>query len=317
MAKRKKMSRKRRRNRAIFRNIVLTLIVILSLVLIWHFAIPTAQKGMTLLGQLNQVGTEQSSAEESSDSGDGSSTDNSTIGSDNTQGTTADTLQAEGIDESSETTENSSTDKENLNSLAAEESTQSQTDQNVTASDDDWALLLVNKDNPIPDNYEITFTELSNGQKVDSRIYPDLQAMFDAARASGLQLYVREGYRTQEEQQQIMDDRIRQYENEGSTAEEAKKKAEEYVAIPGTSEHQLGLSVDINPENKSQESKDKVYGWLAANAYKYGFIKRYPSDKVDITGISNEPWHYRYVGKEAADEMQEKGLCLEEYLEQR
>ena len=114
-----------------------------------------------------------------------------------------------------------------------------------------------------------------------------------------------------------MDDRIRKYVSEGNTQEEAKKLAEEYVAVPGTSEHQLGLSVDINPENSSQESKDKVYSWLAANAYTYGFIKRYPSDKVDITGISNEPWHYRYVGKTAAAEMQEKGLCLEEYLEQK
>ena len=140
--------------------------------------------------------------------------------------------------------------------------------------------------------------------------------MFDAARAAGLQLFVREGYRTQEEQQQIMDERIRKYVKEGNTQAEAKKLAEEYVAVPGTSEHQLGLSVDINPEDSSQEAKDKVYSWLAANAYKYGFIKRYPSDKVDITGISNEPWHYRYVGKTAAAEMQEKGLCLEEYLEQ-
>lgn len=157
-------------------------------------------------------------------------------------------------------------------------------------------------------------TLLSNGKKVDSRIYPELQQMFDDARAAGLSLFVREGYRTEEEQRQIMDDKLAGYEAQGYSEENAKKLAEEYVAVPGTSEHQLGLSVDINADtNKS--SSDQVYEWLDENAYKYGFIKRYSSDKTDITGINNEPWHYRYVGKEAAEIMKRENLCLEEYLE--
>ena len=89
--------------------------------------------------------------------------------------------------------------------------------------------------------------------------------------------------------------------------------AEKYVAIPGTSEHQLGLSVDINA-NQTKCSSEKVYSWLDNNAYKYGFIKRYPSNKSYITRIHNEPWHYRYVGKEAAATMKNQNLCLEEYL---
>lgn len=89
--------------------------------------------------------------------------------------------------------------------------------------------------------------------------------------------------------------------------------AEKYVAIPGTSEHQLGLSVDINAD-QTKCSSEKVYSWLANNAYKYGFIKRYPSSKSYITGINNEPWHYRYVGKEAAATIKNQNLCLEEYL---
>ena len=93
-----------------------------------------------------------------------------------------------------------------------------------------------------------------------------------------------------------------------------KKRAEKYVAIPDTSEHQLGLSVDINA-NTDKCSSEKVYQWLDENAYKYGFVKRYPEDKTDITGISNEPWHYRYVGKTVAKIMKEENLCLEEYLE--
>ena len=81
-----------------------------------------------------------------------------------------------------------------------------------------------------------------------------------------------------------------------------------------TSEHELGIAVDINADT-SKCSSDAVYTWLANNAYKYGFIKRYPDNKIEITGVNNEPWHYRYVGVDAALEMQKKGLCLEEYIE--
>lgn len=178
-----------------------------------------------------------------------------------------------------------------------------------------WNLILVNRDYAIPDNYELELTELSNGKKVDSRIYPDLQKMFDDARLSGLHLFVREGYRTWEEQQAIMDERIKEYKEEGYSKQEAKQLAEEYVAEPGTSEHQLGIAVDINADI-SGSSSDAVYAWLDGNAYKYGFIKRYPSDKTGITGVNNEPWHYRYVGEEAAKEMKDKNLCLEEYIDQ-
>ena len=179
----------------------------------------------------------------------------------------------------------------------------------------EWNLILVNYNHYIPDDYQVELTDLSNGKKVDSRIYPDLQQMFNDARSEGLSLFVREGYRTAEEQQQIMNDKIEEYENQGCSRKEAKKMAEEYVAVPGTSEHQLGLSVDINADT-TKSSSDEVYQWLDENAYKYGFVKRYPSDKTDITGINNEPWHYRYVGKEAAEIIKKENLCLEEYVEQ-
>lgn len=177
-----------------------------------------------------------------------------------------------------------------------------------------WNLILVNDDYCIPSNYEVELTELSNGKKVDSRIYPQLQQMFDDARAAGLELFVREGYRTTQDQKDIMNERIQQYQDEGYSRGEAKNLAEKYVAEPGTSEHELGIAVDINADT-SKCSSDAVYTWLANNAYKYGFIKRYPDDKTEITGVNNEPWHYRYVGVDAALEMQEKGLCLEEYIE--
>ena len=169
----------------------------------------------------------------------------------------------------------------------------------VASGDNGWNLILVNRNSYIPDDY---------------RIYPELQEMFNDARAQGYGLFVREGYRTQEEQQQLLNEKIEAYENEGKSKSEAKKLAEQWVAIPGTSEHQLGIAVDINADT-TKSSSDDVYSWLAENAHKYGFIKRYPSDKTDITGVINEPWHYRYVGKEAALEIYSQGMCLEEYID--
>ena len=184
----------------------------------------------------------------------------------------------------------------------------------VASEDNGWNLILVNRNSYIPDDYKVGLTELSNGEKVDSRIYPELQEMFNDARAQGYGLFVREGYRTQEEQQQLLDEKIEAYENEGKSKSEAKKLAEQWVAIPGTSEHQLGIAVDINADT-TKSSRDDVYNWLEENAHTYGFIKRYPSNKTDITGVINEPWHYRYVGKEAASAIYSQGICLEEYIE--
>lgn len=106
----------------------------------------------------------------------------------------------------------------------------------------------------------------------------------------------------------------------GIRLEDAKAKAGRQVAVPGTSEHQLGLAVDIVDVSyqlldTNQENTD-VQKWLLENSWRYGFILRYPTDKTDITGIVYEPWHYRYVGKEYAKEIHEKGVCLEQYLEQ-
>ena len=118
--------------------------------------------------------------------------------------------------------------------------------------------------------------------------------MFDDARASGLELFVREGYRTRQEQKTIMEERIQKYQEEGYSRREAKKLAKEYVAAPGTSEHELGISVDINADN-SKCSSDAVYAWLAKNAHKYGFIKRYPSDKTEIGGNAGKRAVFRRI----------------------
>lgn len=177
----------------------------------------------------------------------------------------------------------------------------------------DWRMTLVNKWNPLPENMEIETVELSNGERVDVRIYDMLQRMFDDARADGVYPIVASGYRTQQEQEEIYNSRIAEYQAEGMSYEEAKKETENWVAVPGTSEHQLGMAVDINADGIHSAGYE-VYEWLEQNAHRYGFICRYPMDKTDITGVSNEPWHYRYVGEEAAEEIMRQGVCLEEYL---
>lgn len=177
---------------------------------------------------------------------------------------------------------------------------------------EDWRLILVNRTHPIPAHYDITLLELTNGRRVDERIYPDLQAMFDAARAEGLSVKVGEGYRTHEEQQEMMDQKIQAYLDQGCSRSLAEQRGAELVAQPGTSEHELGLAVDINAAN--HESPWALYGWLAKHAWEYGFILRYPKGSESVTGIDYEPWHYRYVGREAAAQIHEQGITLEEYL---
>ena len=166
---------------------------------------------------------------------------------------------------------------------------------NENEADGEWCLILVNKWHPLETDSEIDLTELSNGQCVDSRIYPQLQKMFDDMRNDGVYPVVASGYRTEQEQQQIYDESMAEYIEKGYSESDAKTETERWVAIPGTSEHQLGLGVDINADGINSYGYE-VYNWLAQNAYRYGFIYRYPENKVAITGIANEPWHYRYVG---------------------
>lgn len=184
---------------------------------------------------------------------------------------------------------------------------------NSNNSEQQWNLILVNGKNSIPKNYEVTLTELSNGNMVDERIYPELQQMFDAARSEGIYPTVSEAYRTAEEQEEMMNEKIREFIEDGYSKRKAKKLAKNWVAKPGNSEHELGLALDINADMNFSED-EKVYGWLAENSYKYGFILRYPPGKDNITGIDYEPWHYRYVGQEAASEIFQRQICLEEYL---
>ena len=193
--------------------------------------------------------------------------------------------------------------------------TSGSTADNTTTSSD-WRLLLVNSTHPLADDYSVDLTELRNGQSVDTRILSDLQEMFDAARSEDIYPIVSDAYRTREDQQTLMDDVIQNYEDEGYLSEEASSKAEQVIVKPGTSEHETGLAIDIAGDDDYDQDTDSVLEWMNSNAYKYGFILRYPSGKESVTSAEAENDHYRYVGKEAAKVIHDQGICLEEYLSQ-
>ena len=182
-----------------------------------------------------------------------------------------------------------------------------------------WNLLLVNPWNFIPEDFSVELAELEDGHQVDERLAADLTAMMADMRAEGLSPLICSSYRTDEKQQSLFRKKVESYLEQGYSLVEADEAAGKWIAVPGTSEHQTGLAVDIidsgYPYLDEAQENTQVQKWLMANSWKYGFILRYPSDKSHITGIWYEPWHYRYVGKEAAKEIFDRGICLEEYLE--
>ena len=184
----------------------------------------------------------------------------------------------------------------------------------------DGLLLLVNPWTPLPEDFVPgELVPVQNDQAVDARAYPDLQDMLGDMSQAGLSPLICSSYRSQERQQELYDNKVQRVMAEGASREAAQAEAARWVARPGTSEHQTGLAVDIvslsnQMLDETQESTPE-FQWLAENAWKYGFILRYPNDKSEKTGIAYEPWHFRFVGKEAAEEMHDLGLCLEEYLE--
>ena len=186
------------------------------------------------------------------------------------------------------------------------------TNQNKSANSvvKDELLTLVNFENTIPKDWKVDLVQLNNGQSVDRRIYDDLIAMLQAAKSEGLNPLICSSYRTNEKQEQLYQNKVSEYLSQGYSKVEASDKAAFWVARPGTSEHQLGLAVDIvSTKNqrldRSQENTVEQQ-WLIQNSWKYGFVLRYPTNKNSITGVGYEPWHYRYVGKEHAKKINEQ-----------
>ena len=198
-------------------------------------------------------------------------------------------------------------------------------------------IIMVNPWNFIPEGYEPTLKylprELGEDHKVvEGECYDQLVTMLRACNAAMKeqfkgttgkmpQAYVISSYRTHEYQSNAYQNKINRVMNADPslTREEAEKIAAQVVAYPGTSEHQLGLAVDIIDTQlwKLEQEQENLPAqqWLMANSWEYGFILRYPKGMTDSTGIIYEPWHYRYVGIDVAKEIHDSGKTLEQYLE--
>ena len=188
-----------------------------------------------------------------------------------------------------------------------------------TLSVDDWQLVLVNKQHPVPEDYSFTLGTITGSMKCDVRIIDELMAMLEAAKADGIDLVICSPYRDYNRQTVLFERKIDYYMERGYSYLEAYKIASITVTVPGASEHQIGLALDIVSDTYT--SLDTGFGktdagiWLKEHGYEYGFILRYPLGKEYITGIQYEPWHYRYVGKKSATAIMKQGITLEEFLE--
>lgn len=219
-------------------------------------------------------------------------------------------------------------DKENLtqqNEVLEDELSRvnAESDSGDTAADatdtQEWNLILVNGEHPLDASYEPeSLTSISETCQVDGRIADELQQMLNDGAAQGLSMYVTSAYRSYSRQVNVFNESMQERMNQGMTPLEAYQQTSIQVAVPGTSEHATGLAVDIisthYDELDERQGDTEEQKWLMEHCQDYGFILRYPSEKSDITGIIYEPWHYRYVGKDAAKEIMEQGITLEEYL---
>lgn len=215
-----------------------------------------------------------------------------------------------------------------------DEKTDEKTDEEADALDDDasdekafrsddWRLVLVNKQHPIPDDYELklgTIKTSRGSMKCDKRIIADLEKMIEDAKADGINLVICSPYRPSTRQKYLFNKKVKAYVKSGNSYMDSYYLSAQAVNIPGSSEHEIGLALDIISDRYSGLNEgfaDTDAGrWLAKHCMEYGFVLRYPKGKESITGIEYEPWHFRYVGKEAAKYMSRENLCLEEFKEQ-
>ena len=218
-----------------------------------------------------------------------------------------------------ETTEEVTTAEETTGEVTTEEvTTEPETTPEPEVTETPWNLVLVNPWYPLPENYEFELTTVTGKYKVDSRCADALKQFLADCKAAGHTPYICSAYRTWDDQVYLFDKKVNSFISKGYSESEAKVLAAKETAVPGTSEHQLGLAVDIlcqsRPWLDEGQAKTATQQWLMANCHKYGFILRYPKGTTPITGIIYEPWHYRYVGVEIATEIMTKGITFEEYL---
>lgn len=227
-------------------------------------------------------------------------------------------------DSSTETSSDSESSSKTPSSAAPSsgESNSSKQETSVKLDPNYKNLLLVNGWNPLPEDYDYGKNLTTIPQKyikgslkqIDKDVWPYLKAMLDDARAEGIDIGVWSPYRSYEIQAELFERQVQKQINKGIPKDEAPDKAATIVARPGTSEHNTGLALDINCANDSFENT-KAFKWLQENAEDYGFIMRYSEEKQPLTGVIHESWHWRFVGINTAHEINDLGMCLEEYLE--
>lgn len=185
----------------------------------------------------------------------------------------------------------------------------------VKVQQKDWRLVLVNYEHSLPENFKIELANIDATRQFDKRAIDELNALLkDAKKAKVGDLWAQSTYRSPEKQEELFNNKVQEYISKGKSQEEAERLTRQFINETNTSEHNLGLAVDFNYVNEGFE-KTKAFTWLTENAVNYGFILRYRKDKEDITKVSYEPWHWRYVGVEHAEKINELDMCLEEYIE--
>ena len=178
-------------------------------------------------------------------------------------------------------------------------------------SSDGNYIPLVNPWNPVPEDYTPRLVSIE-GEEMDSTCANALKQLIKGARDAGLVCELNSGYRDMDTQIYLWNRRYNDYISKGYSEDEAYRLTARRVAYPGTSEHHTGLAIDIVELVKD----GNLYEWFRQHAWEYGFIVRYKGEKESLTGIKDEPWHLRYVGKEVAQILQENGWCLEEFWNQ-
>lgn len=184
--------------------------------------------------------------------------------------------------------------------------------------------ILINKENPIDENYKVdNLVSVGKVYSGDNECYTDKDILLEQETALALKEMLDDANRINPNIKVIPDSGYRSYQYQIDVLnyyieKEGEEKARQRVAIPGTSEHHSGLAVDVAIFDNDKYLDDVTgneapISFLHQNAYKYGFILRYPKGKEDITGIMSEPWHFRYVGKDLAKEIMLNDLTLEEW----
>ncbi len=182
----------------------------------------------------------------------------------------------------------------------------------VIVSDFDAATVVVNRNYRLPAGYAPERTEVGNGQTMRTDAAQMYIKMYNAGLEDGVTLTPFSGYRSYETQTTLYNNKVAVMESQGFVGDQAKIEAATIVMVPGSSEHNLGLAMDIVCCDNWFENEPE-YAWLCENAADYGFILRYPKDKQDVTKVIYEPWHWRYVGVETAKAIKASGMVMEEY----